>query len=67
MATTVAPFSAAISICLSLPPGLKKLISVCPLRIRRISVSVGWRTLAITSQAFHRAAALLSTSTPAAL
>jgi hypothetical protein len=65
IAMTVAPFLAAVSSPASLPPGLKNEIRVCPSRNRFSSVSVGTRTLATTSLAFHSAAAVLMISTPA--
>ena len=66
IAMTVAPLSAAISSPASLPPGLKKEISVLSGVSRFSSVSVGTRTLATISAAFHSCAAVLTISTPAA-
>ena len=66
MAMTVAPLDLASSSPSSLPPGLKKVISVWSLRSRLSSVSVGTRTLATMSAAFHSAAGVLMISTPAA-
>jgi len=66
MAMTLAPFLAASSSPVSFSAGLKKVISVWPLRRRLSSVSVGTRTLATMSASFQSAAAVLAISTPAA-
>ena len=66
MAITFAPLALAASMPSSLPAGLKKEISVFSFVSRFNSVASGARTLAMMSLAFHSAAAVLTTSTPAA-
>jgi hypothetical protein len=66
IAITFAPLDFASSISASFWPGQKKEISVCPFVSRLASASVGGRTLATMSAAFQSAAAVLTTSTPAA-
>jgi hypothetical protein len=67
IAMTLAPLSLAMPRSASFWPGQKNEISTCPSRSFLASASVGGRTLATTSAAFHSAAAVLTTSTPAAL
>ena len=67
MAITLAPLAAICAICSSFCAGKKNEISVLPSLNRFASVSFGGRTFAIVSAAFHKAAAVLTTVTPASL